>query len=125
MRKRTMIWLGPDDGDSSDSLDNYDVHREDAMVSVSWCAEGEREDVEVFIQPSLFDKIRVAMNAAEAMATGSAPATYADFTRWRRDHPAASLGDAARRFRRTPFDALVIWFKAYREQEDGRAQSTT
>jgi hypothetical protein len=65
--KKLTIWLGSDDG-FKDGMSGYgyDVHREDAMVSITFAARGEDgEDLEVFILPDLFPKIRKAMDAAE------------------------------------------------------------
>lgn len=64
-RRKTTIWLGSDDGGGMNGY-GYDVHREDSMVSIGFAGHGENdEDLEVFILPDLFPKIRKAMDAAE------------------------------------------------------------
>lgn len=64
-RRKTTIWLGSDDGEGMNGY-GYDVHREDNMVSVAFAGRDENdEDLEVFILPDLFPKIRKAMDAAE------------------------------------------------------------
>lgn len=67
MNRKTTIWLGSDNAsDCTVDADGYgyDVHREDSMVSVTYAGEG--EDLEIFILPGLFPKIRKVMKAIEA-----------------------------------------------------------
>jgi hypothetical protein len=70
--RKTTIWLGSDDeGEDGSSGYGYGVHREDAMVSITFAARGENgEDLEVFILPDLFPKIRKAMDAIEKRQRG-------------------------------------------------------
>jgi hypothetical protein len=64
--RRTTIWLGSDDGTEGMAGYGYDVHREDAMVSVSHPGRDDNdEELEIFILGDLFPKIRAAMDAAE------------------------------------------------------------
>ena len=78
-RRKTTIWLGSDDGDKEGmSGYGYDVRREDSMVSIEYTGElgrqGENdEELQVFILPDLFPKIRKAMAAAEATLPGRKP----------------------------------------------------
>lgn len=69
-RRKTTIWLGSDDGDKEGmSGYGYNITREDSMVSIEQYA-GEMserdEELQVFILPDLFPKIRKAMAAVEA-----------------------------------------------------------
>jgi len=71
-RRKTTIWLGSDDGDERGMTGyGYDVRREDSMVSIEYTGELGRQDendeeLQVFILPDLFPKIRKAMAAVEA-----------------------------------------------------------
>jgi hypothetical protein len=66
--KKLTIWLGSDDGEKG-GMDGYgyDVHREDAMVSIEYVRElnENSEELQVFILPDLFPKIRKIMDAIE------------------------------------------------------------
>jgi hypothetical protein len=65
-RRKTTIWLGSDDGEGMNGY-GYDVSREDSMVSIEYTGQMHEndEELQVFILPDLFPKIRKAMDAAE------------------------------------------------------------
>jgi hypothetical protein len=62
-RKRVTIWLGDAEG-NAETIENWSIHSEDSMVAV----EGTMEDgseIEVFIGPGLFGRIREVMDGLE------------------------------------------------------------
>lgn len=63
--RKTIIWLGSDDGEGADGH-GYDITREDNMVSVGYAGEADNyDDLQVFILPDLFPKIRQIMDTIE------------------------------------------------------------
>ena len=72
-QKKLTIWLGSDDGAEGGMKGyGYDVHREDSMVSIEYTRElnDHDEELEVFILPDLFPKIRKVMDAIEKRPKG-------------------------------------------------------
>lgn len=66
-RRKLTIWLGSDN-EGQDGMNGYgyEVTREDSMVLVQCpVPQEDDEELEVFILPDLFPKIRAAMDAAE------------------------------------------------------------
>lgn len=66
MRRKLTVWLGSGDKGEG-AAENYDVHREDAMVSVGYTGQLDENgvDLQVFILPDLFPAIRRVMDAIE------------------------------------------------------------
>lgn len=70
--RRLTIWLGSDDG-SPDGMGGYgyDITREDLMVRIGCpVPQEDDEELEVFILPDLFPKIRAAMDLADEAREG-------------------------------------------------------
>jgi hypothetical protein len=67
-RRRESIWLGQDP-DEPTPIQNWEVKSEDDMIMIE--AETEGGEVEVFICPELFPKIRAVMDRLEARGKGS------------------------------------------------------
>jgi len=61
--KRVTVWLGDSEGNDEPG-GRFDIHSEDSMVAIEGAME-DGSEIEVFIGPGLFGRIREVMDGLE------------------------------------------------------------